>query len=156
MSTGPLHAYLAGTGRDGRHRGIEEVLAFPDEKLEQVHDYIQWLFPLPTRSAAQPSSPVLTPDEIAAIRADEKAQANLRHAAERMLAFYDATQWWLARSDHNHLRITRILQSLRLLVGDAAAQSFYDAILARHEAAGSPIDPYNLRYWAAAMEAQQP
>jgi Opioid growth factor receptor (OGFr) conserved region len=156
MSAGPLHAYLSGTGKDDRNRGIEEVLAFPDETLEHVHDYIQWLFPLPTRSSAQPSAPVLTPDQIAAIRLDENAQTNLRRAAERMLAFYDATRWWLAWSDHNHLRITRILQSLRLLSGQDAAQSFYDAILARHRTAGSPINPHNLRYWANAMDSPQP
>jgi hypothetical protein len=154
MISGPLHAYLAGTKPDGRNRSLEEVLAFSDDDLERVHDYIQWLFPLPTRSSAQPSAPVLTPDEIVAIRADEKAQANLRRAAARMLAFYDATQWWLASSDHNHLRITRILQSLRLLAGQEAAQEFYDAILTRHRAAGSPINPHNLRYWTAAMNVQ--
>jgi hypothetical protein len=99
MKSGPLHAYLAGAGPDGRNRSIDEVLAFSDEKLERVHDYIQWLFPLPTRSSAQPSAPVLTLDEIGGIRADEKAQANLRRAATRMLAFYGATQWWLASSD---------------------------------------------------------
>jgi hypothetical protein len=156
MKSGPLHAYLAGAGPDGRNRSIDEVLAFSDEKLERVHDYIQWLFPLPTRSSAQPSAPVLTLDEIGGIRADEKAQANLRRAATRMLAFYGATQWWLASSDHNHLRITRILQSLRLLAGQGAAQEFYDVILERHRAAGSPISPHNLRYWAAAMNPQPP
>jgi hypothetical protein len=155
MISGPLHAYLAAAKPDDRNRSIEEVLAFSDEKLEHVHDYIQWLFPLPTRSSAQPSVPVLTPNEIAAIREDEKAQANLRRAAERMLAFYGATQWWLVSSDHNHLRITRILQSLGLLAGREVAQAFYDTVLARHRAAGSPINPHNLRYWAAAMDSQE-
>jgi len=151
MSSGPLHAYLANAGTDGRNRSVEDVLAFSDEALERVHDYIQWLFPLPTRSSAQPDAPVLTEDEIAAIRRDGPAIANLRRAAERMLRFYDRTDWWLTWSDHNHLRITRILQSLRLLAGQDAARSFYDAVMARHEAAGSPVNPRSLRYWAEAI-----
>jgi hypothetical protein len=150
-SAGLLHAFLANIGTDGRGRNVEEVLTFSDEELERVHDYIQWLFPLPTRSSAQPSAPVLTDGEIAAIRADERALDNLRRATERMLQFYGRTKWWLSWSDHNHLRISRILQSLRLLAGKDAARRFHDAILVLHGEAGSPIDPHNLRYWKKAM-----
>jgi hypothetical protein len=151
--SGPLHAYLRGAGTDSLRRGVEEVLAFSDDALEYIHDYIQWLFPLPTRSMAQPGAPVLTEREIAAIRADERALANLRRAARRMLQFYRNTDGWLSWSDHNHLRISRILQSLRLLAGEDEARAFYDAVLARHAAAGSPINPHNLGYWERAMRA---
>src|SRR4051794_27299067 len=95
-TAGPLHAYLAGTGRDGRGRLAADVLAFSDDGLEAVHDYIQWLFPLPTRSAAQPHSPVLMEAEIQAIKADPQAVETLRRAAERMLRFYQDTRWWLS------------------------------------------------------------
>lgn len=146
-----LHAYLAGEGSDGRGRTIEDVLALPDEALERIHDYIQWLFPLPTRSMAQPGSPVLNPDEVAAIRADERALANLRRAAERMRLFYERTENWLNPHDHNHLRITRILQSLRLLAGENDARLFYQAVMARHQAAGSPVNRQSLGYWERAV-----
>ncbi|MFC4173798.1 opioid growth factor receptor-related protein [Microvirga sp. GCM10011540] len=149
--SGPLHAYLAGSGTDGRNRTVEDILALPDEALERIHDYIQWLFPLPTRSMAQPNAPVLSEEEIAAIRADEQALANLRRGAARMRRFYEATDDWLTWSDHNHLRITRIIQSLKLLAGDAEARAFHDAVMARHEAAGSPVDPHNLGYWTRAL-----
>ena len=151
MNVGPLHAYLLNIGTDRRGRRLDEVLEFSDDALERVHDYIQWLFPLPTRSSAQPDAPVLSEDEIAAIRRDDRAVANLRRAARRMIQFYDRTNWWLPWNDHNHLRISRILQSLRLLAGHDEAGSFYAAILARHQAAGSPVNPHNLRYWAKAM-----
>ncbi|HEX2552724.1 MAG TPA: opioid growth factor receptor-related protein [Microvirga sp.] len=149
---GAVHAYLAGEGRDGRGRTAEEVLALPDLDLERIHDWVQWLFPLPTRSAAVPGSPVLDPAEIAAIRADPRARATLERAAARMIAFYAATPFWLAPYDHNHLRITRILQSLRLLVGTPAARAFHDALLRRHAAAGAPVNPESLRYWRRALD----
>jgi hypothetical protein len=151
-ASGPLHAYLSGEGTDGRGRRAQEVLASSDHDLEVRHDWVQWLFPLPTRSAAVPGSPVLTPDEIAAIRADPRARATLAHAADRMLAFYRDTRFWLAPFDHNHLRITRILQSLRLLLGPAAARPVYDALLGLHEAAGAPVNPASLRYWREAID----
>ena len=66
-SESSLHAYLAGRGRDDRGRTLDEVLAFSDADLERVHDYVQWLFPLPTRSLAQPGAPVLAAADIEAI-----------------------------------------------------------------------------------------
>jgi hypothetical protein len=156
ISTGPLHAYLAGAGRDGRGRLIADALEFSDEQLEAVHDYIQWLFPLPTRSAAQPGSPTLTAVEIEAIKADHHAVDNLKQATDRMLQFYSRTNGWLTGRDHNHLRITRIIRSLRLLVGANAAQRFHQTIMDLHHAAGAPVNADSLHFWAeAARESAQ-
>jgi hypothetical protein len=105
------------------------VLAFDDLQLESRHDFIQWLFPLPEPSRAVPGSPVLTEADAAALRASPAAQANLRAAAERMLGFYAATRAWRAAADHNHLRITRIVRSLRLLAGDGEADAFKAGVL---------------------------
>jgi hypothetical protein len=151
-SSGPLHAFLAGTGCDHQGRYATDVLGFSNEQIEAVHDYIQWLFPLPTRSAAQPGAPVLTSAEIEAIRADHRASDTLMKATERMLRFYRETDDWLRWQDHNHLRITRIINSLRLLAGPDAACRFYEAILALHDAAGAPVNHQSLRYWAEAAE----
>ncbi len=150
----PIHAYLSGSGQDGAGRSLDSVLAMSDRQLEYIHDYIQWLFPLPTRSKAQPHSPVLAEAEIAAIRANPTALANLARATERMLAFYERTDDWLVPSDHNHLRISRILQSLSILSGPEAARRFYAAIIARVEATGTRIAPGNRRYWDAAVQAE--
>lgn len=147
---GPLHAFLSGTGRDARGRLVAEVLRFSDEELERHHDYIQWLFPLPDRSAAQPNAPVLSEAEIQAIRNDPGSVATLENATRRMLDFYRDSDAWLRPWDHNHLRITRIIKSLRLLVGQDAARGFYDAIMTMHRAGGSPVNAESLRFWGAA------
>ncbi len=152
-TAGPLHAYLAGTGRDGQGRLAADVLGYSDERLEEVHDYIQWLFPLPTRSGAQPEAPVLTQVEIEAIRADRSAQDTLKRAAERMLRFYQDAHWWLTSYDHNHLRITRIIHSLRILTGPEEAQRFHRTILDLNGAAGSPVNARSLEYWSDAAGA---
>lgn len=137
----PLHGFLAGVGRDSRGRSVTEVLAFSDEQLEAVHDYIQWLFPLPTRSAAQPAAPVLTESEIMAIRVDPAAIHTLAQATERMLKFYGNTRWWLAWQDHNHLRITRIIHSSSPLPQRDS----------RHECIGRSADnPRSLQFWSEA------
>jgi hypothetical protein len=150
-TTMPLHAFLRGEGRDGRGRRLDEVLVFDDTRIEMVHDFVQWLFPLKARSGAQPDAPVLTDPEIAAIRADAAAQDNLRRATERMLRFYRATDGWLTAHDHNHLRITRIVTSLSLLAGEAPARAFLEAILEREAAAGHPVNARSRAYWASAL-----
>ena len=147
----PVLLFLKGDGRDGEGREIEDVLAFSDNDLEHIHDFVQWLFPLPERSRAQPQSPVLTTDEITAIRASSKAQANLDRATRRMTAFYRQNDHWLRPHDHNHLRITRIIRSLALLHSKKAAQGFLSVIEGRVEAAGNPVNSLSREYWLRAL-----
>jgi len=146
----PITRFLDGSGVDGAGRTHADVLALPDRQLEARHDFIQWLFPLPEASAAVPGSPVLTDADVRAIRASPAAQAALRAGAERMLAFYRAATHWLVPFDHNHLRITRIVRSLRLLVGDAEADRFRAAVLERVQTVGAPVNARSLAYWAEA------
>ncbi len=54
--------------------------------------------------------------------------------------------------DHNHLRITRILTSLRDLVGPEEARDFHERITALNRAAGSPVNPESLDYWRRAVD----
>ena len=131
-----LVAFYRGSGTDDRGRTIDHVLAFSLDRMEAVHDYIQWLFPLDVRSGVNPDAPLVDArcqDEFAT---DSVLRATLRRALERMLEFYglllvqegdEAPQVvrspdfgrraavWLAPGNHNFLRLTRILKSLRLL-----------------------------------------
>ena len=143
-----LANFLTGDGRDHAGRSFEDVIAFDDAALERRHDFIQWLFPLPEPSLAVPGAPVLTPADIAALKASPKAQARMRQATDRMAAFYAAGLHWRTRHDHNHLRITRIIKSLRLILGDGSADAFKAQVLELAE--GTPIDPVARRYWAEA------
>ena len=143
-------SFLEGAGIDAAGRTVQAILAFDTGELERRHDYIQWLFPLAEASAAVPGSPVLSAEDVAAIRVSGRAQANLAAAAERMGAFYDQTDHWMRAQDHNHLRITRIVKSLRLLAGDRPAERFRSRILARVEASRAPVNAQTRGYWAEA------
>lgn len=148
---GPIHAFLAGAGRDGAGRLLADVLAFDDARIEGVHDFIQWCFPLPEASRAVPGAPVLTPTEAEAIRADPAATDGLRAATARMARFYEATDGWLRAYDHNHLRITRILTALRDLIGRDAARDFFELVMRRVQAAGSPVNADSVAFWKRAL-----
>ena len=146
----PIVAFLTGQGTDAAGRDVFEVIAFDDPAIERVHDFIQWLFPLRERSGAQPQAPILTDEDVEAIRESGLAQASLVAATDRLAIFYYRNGHWLTASDHNHLRITRIIKSLRLLRGDAVADAFRTLILARVEEAGQPIGTPTLGFWARA------
>lgn len=124
-------AFYSG-GRDAAGRTLEEILAWDDDRLEAVHDYIQWLFPTKQPSGVNPLAPLVTADTVRAFARDESLRTRLRHALDRMLAFYglrrqgaridiDATRFparastWLHPGNHNHLRLTRIMDSLAAL-----------------------------------------
>jgi hypothetical protein len=140
-------AFLCGTGRDTRKKTITDVISATDGELERRHNYIQWLFPLQEPSLAVLSSPILSDQDVAAICNSAAAQANLLRASERMLAFYRTNQHWLREHDHNHLRITRIIKSLRLLVGDVEADRFKAAIGSLVAASHAPINSTTLSFW---------
>ena len=138
-----------GGSTDDEGRTFEEIAGWDDGRLEMVHDYIQWLFPLPERSGANPSAPVLDAESIAAIRGDAEMQGRLRAGFERMLAFYGfalegdalvegsrfaaSSRNWLHAGNHNHLRLTRMLRSLRVLGLEREAMLLWDALRALYE-----------------------
>ena len=142
--------FLTGAGTDGAGREVFDVLSMDDPAIEQVHDFIQWLFPLRERSGAQPNAPTLTDEDIEAIRESPAAQAALAAATDRLAIFYYRNGHWLTASELNHLRITRSIKSLRLLRGDELADAFRTLLLARVEEAGSPIGKPTLGFWARA------
>ncbi len=142
-------AFYEGRAPDDLGRFHEDVLRFDDEKLEYVHDFIQWLFPLPERSGAQPSAPILDDAAIDAFRARPELRSALRRSLDRMLSFYGFT-WrgdqivrgpsfpersanWLHAGNHNHLRLTRMLRALTLLGERPAARGLFDALAVIYE-----------------------
>ena len=146
-----LVLFLSGEGRDSRGRRLEDILSFTDKQLEAYHDFIQWLFPLDTPSAAVPGSPVLTAADIEAIRADQSCQTNLKRSAERMKRFYAENDHWLVPTNHNHLRISRIIRSLKQLVGREDAEKFFDLIMKRVRESGARVSSTSQRYWREAL-----
>lgn len=126
------------------------MLRFDDASLEYTHDFIQWLFPLRERSGANPSAPRLDDAAVAAFRDRPELRAALRRAYDRMLTFYKSDLGWLAPGNHNHLRLTRMMISLRTLGLEEEARELYAYVTGlAAERGGAPRD--TLRYWHDAI-----
>jgi hypothetical protein len=139
--------FYAGGTPDHRGRYSSEILKWSDDELERVHDYIQWLFPLPERSGFNANAPVLDRQTNQEFRSRPDLQRNMRASFLRMLAFYGlevvescpptvrrALSFadhadWLTASNHNHLRITRILKSMRTLGLETEATAFFNCLV---------------------------
>lgn len=137
----PLSSFYLEDGLEKLDATFAEVLAWDDETLEDKHTYIQWLFPLNVKSETVLFSPVLTQDEIGLFVTNKKIQQNINDAFSRMLDFYGFTllsekieidynhqKEWLTPNNHNFLRLSRIMNSLKILGQGHKAQQLFDAL----------------------------
>ena len=120
--------FLNGTGPDHQGRYLRDIWDFDDKAIEQTHDFIQWMFPLTEKSMSVPGVPTLSAEDVEAIRTSEIARANLEKSAEWYLGFLQRNDHWIKSYDHNHLRITRAIKSLRLLVSQETAKAFLNSV----------------------------
>jgi hypothetical protein len=158
-------------GADARGRMLSDIWAWDPARLENVHDYIQWLFPLPEPSAFNPQAPTLTRATIDAFRADPELRQRLLRSLTLMLEFYGLTlasgsdgppriergqdfaaenRGWLQAGDHNHLRLTRILTSLRLLGLEDESRALYDCLAGIAHDHPDAVSATTLAYWQRA------
>ncbi len=122
--TAKITEFLEGTGTDHQGRFITDIWKFDDREIEHNHDFIQWLFPLTEPSMSVFGVPVLDQSDIDTICSSDVARTNIAKSSEWYLGFLMRNEHWIKSYDHNHLRITRTIKSLRLLVGDYEANKF--------------------------------
>jgi hypothetical protein len=168
MTDSPVIRFYRGLGTDHSGRDLAGILQWDDNALEEVHDFIQWLFPLNEPSGASRHAPVLTAADITAFRSDATLKANLRRSLVRMLTFYGfrlmdddappevvrAGHWqtragtWLHPHNHNYLRLTRMMKSLSLLGLAEYAHALREALLTESGLVGRDvIGSTTLQYW---------
>ena len=132
-----IHQFLLAETDNPKGLSIASFWAFTDDELENTHDFFQWAFPLDEPSNAVPSSPVLTKAEVKEISGDPEVGIIMVKAASRYRDYLRRKKHWVCSHNHNHLRITRVIKSLRLLVGDGAADKFKSNVLSL---AGDELD----------------
>jgi len=166
--------FYSGTLPDHRGRYLHQIQLWADEQLESVHDYVQWLFPLPERSGFNLAAPVLTHESIQEFRSRPELQQKLRSSFLCMMTFYGLevrtgehitvtrapnfaakATGWLSPGNHNHLRITRILRCLTVLGLEAEAKAFFGCLSEIYESEQNKpvpaISDDTMLYWRQAV-----
>ena len=167
----PALEFLAGVGTDHRGRTLDQIAIWNHRQLEQTHDYIQWVFPTMTPSRFNPHAPVLTRSDIDTGAGNPQVVGNLIRMAVVMGGFYglerksshggpqyapidDRCPWWMRADNHNFLRITRILGSLRLFGFGEEAEAWFgvlDLLVRRYS---GPVSPQTLKFWRDAAGSE--
>ena len=152
--------FYLGKQRDSKGRTLSDIWAFHAGDLEKVHDYIQFLFPLTVASRFNPDAPLLDAETITVMRSNRQIQNNLRMSLGVMLKFYDFESarlkhaHWLTPSNHNYMRLTRIIQSLMLLGLEYEAKIIFSSLDELHEYYPDEIGDVALGYWRDAMSGE--
>ena len=107
-------------------------------------------------------APTLSDEDIRAFRDEPGLRANLERSFDRFLAFlglaregdrvvpaadFEAKREVFLAPDHNWLRITRVLTSLRLLGLEDLSRSLYDGLLDLMKDGRARITAETRRYW---------
>jgi hypothetical protein len=157
-----LTEFYRGTGVDAEGRTLEQIWAYSDEEMEAIHDFIQWLFPLKEPSRFNPDAPLLTDADVAEFQSDPRLKENLRHSFELFLAFlglrcedgrivkapdFDKKAGVWRHPNHNWLRITRVLSSVRMLGLDEPCRAFFEFLSALRHQGRSGITSSTFQYW---------
>jgi hypothetical protein len=171
LRSNDLIDFYRGTAANTDGVSLKEIWGWTDEQLEDVHTYIQWLFPSTRPSDFNSNAPILNKETIEAFRQDPLLKSHVLRSFYRMLTFY-GLQWnerngtitrasncssresvWLTHGNHNFLRITRILAFLSHLKLKVVAKAFL-AILAdisQKEGKGI-ISSKTLDFWTKAVQ----
>jgi hypothetical protein len=152
---------------DSEGRKLDQIWAWDYDRLEQVHDFIQWMFPLDEPSSVNPDAPLLTPSDRAAFATDPALRSAVRKSLAVFLDFlglelgvdgrvakaphFDRRAAVWKYTNHNWLRITRMLKSLRLLGQGAEAQQVWQCLKQLHDHDGYVSD-HSFAYWRDAVE----
>ena len=142
--------FLTNKGPDFKGRTLEGIWAYSDNEIESTHDFIQIVFP--TNKPSQATFNKLYLDNeilIENLKSNSAVTKNLMNSASWYLSFLGRNDAWLKGYDHNQLRITRVIESLRLLVSDEAADEFYKAIL-RLVKDPTILNPTTMKFWEEA------
>jgi len=159
-------------GGDDKGRLLEDIWDWDFIKLEHIHDYIQWLFPIIEPNYFNRETPKLLEEDIAEFTQNTNLRKRLITSFLMMLNFYGlncrinenefiidkATNYeerkknWQTGENHNFLRITRILHCLKTLGCEKLAKAFYDCLI---KLVAEDPDKFNftsLWYWKNAVE----
>lgn len=138
--------FLLGKEADFKGRTIQEIWNFSDIQIERNHDFIQLIFPLNKKSQNVFHGYYLdNEDLINELKENHEIKENIIKSSFWFLSFLKRNEHWKSKYDHNQLRITRVIECLRLLVGNDEADAFYTSVLAL--CPNSIINKNTLEFW---------
>ncbi len=154
---------------------LKDIWNFSDWELENRHHYIQWLFPIELKSNHNDTCLQVSPSEINEALKSRDFQENLFHSLLLMENFwgfkvkhkfhqekpagvikdYNAKNW-VTLYNHNYIRITRVLHSLKVFGLEEEANELFNYLESEVYSHNShSIGSQTLEYWKSAIEIKK-
>jgi len=141
---------------------LSEILAQNNGFWEMDHDYIQWVFPSNEVSMMNGNAPVLRKAEADVFLKDKELSDKVVKSFERFLSFlglkyengeifHETLPHIFTFFNHNYLRITRCLKSLRLTNNDKHASALFKYLQVLKETEGAVVSTNTWFFWEDAM-----
>lgn len=172
----PLLNFYSNQAAHPKGYTIDKVLSWNFDQLEDAHDYIQWAFPLKEVSQYNNCAPLLTDHLAHTFSHNDEIRAKVYAMFSKMLDFYglfwsgkhDTIKYWpqhlnglqmpqfrlntwVTPHNHNFLRITRIIKSMKLLGFEHDALGLQRCALEIADAFPEVIDAETREYWEEAI-----
>jgi hypothetical protein len=148
---------------------LEDVWTWSHGKLEMDHDWIQWAFPSNEPSKMNSAAPTLSRTQAEVFKQDAELQQKVKKSFLVFLDFLglkmvrddevveivakDPSEdkekdplWWTKEFNHNMLRVTRVLKSLRLTGHQKYADALFKTLLTFKDR----LSANSFRHWTRA------
>jgi hypothetical protein len=149
---------------------LDEIWDYDYEKLEHVHNYIQWLFPIVEPDYWNRDTPKLTPEDINEFKADVDLQIKLLTSLEVMLDFWgfkinyyengieisksknyeERKLNWQTKTNHNFLRMTRVIHCLNDLGLKRVGDAFFNCLMEVVDENPDKFNQFTVEFWKKA------
>lgn len=163
-----LVSFYTGSGVNSDMRSLNDIWKFSLNQKESIHNYIQWLFPLTSTSIFNLKAPILNPFLIDELKTDLNFLPNLQKSLDVMLEFYglewnethtniiqssnfeERSKIWLKIGNHNHKRLTRILECLQTFELEKENKALFTALKEIKTQHPKSISDKAFNYWEQA------
>ena len=122
--------FLLNESCDHKGRMLSDIYNFSDKEIEATHDFIQIVFPLAEPSFWSSNKYFIeSQQQIDSLSKNKNVKEAILQSASWYISFLKRNNHWKNVNDHNLKRITRMIKSVRLIVGDIEADNIKKEII---------------------------
>ena len=139
--------FLLNESCDHKGRMLSDIYKFSDIEIEATHDFIQIVFPLAEPSFWSSNKYFIeSQKQIDSLSKNKNVKEAILQSASWYISFLKRNNHWKNVNDHNLKRITRMIKSVRLIVGDIEADKVKKEIISI-ENIEKLVGQKSINYW---------
>ena len=139
--------FLLNESCDHKGRMLSDIYKFSDNEIEATHDFIQLIFPLAEPSFWSSNKYFIeSQQQIDSLSKNKNVKEAILQSASWYISFLKRNNHWKNVNDHNLKRITRMIKSVRLIVGDIEADNIKKEIISIKNIE-KLVSQKSIKYW---------